>query len=87
MSQPLPVASEAEEVLLIVAHRLFRLRKEVTYALPGQGNGEVKELISIFSCRSFDGFLTLKMGDRRGPEAFKAHADAFRRLLEPVAPI
>ncbi len=57
------------------------------YALPGQGNGEVKELISIFSCRSFDGFLTLKMGDRRGPEAFKAHADAFRRLLEPVAPI
>ncbi len=56
-----------------------------TYTLPGQGHGEVKELISIFSCRSFDGFLTLKMGDQRGPEAFKQQAEAFRRLLEPVA--
>ncbi|MCD6359791.1 MAG: AAC(3) family N-acetyltransferase [Armatimonadetes bacterium] len=46
------------------------------------GNGEVKEVISIFRCRSFDGFVTLKMGDRRGTEAFASHAAAFRRLLE-----
>jgi len=56
-----------------------------TYTLPGQGSGEVKELISIFSCRSFDGFMVLKMGERRGAEAFKQQAEAFRRLLEPVA--
>ena len=45
------------------------------------GNAEVKELISIFRCRSFDGFVTLKMGDGRGAEAFRAHAEAFRKLL------
>ena len=51
------------------------------YTLPLQGNGEVKELVSIFACRSFDGLLTLKMGDRTGTEAFKQQAAAFRRLL------
>lgn len=45
------------------------------------GNGEVKEVISIFRARSFDGFVTLKMGDRRGTEAFAQHAAGFRRLL------
>ncbi|MBD3292863.1 MAG: hypothetical protein GF393_08075 [Armatimonadia bacterium] len=52
-----------------------------SYTLPLQGNGEVKEVISIFRARSFDGFVTLKMGDRSGPEEFKRHAAAFRRLL------
>ncbi len=52
------------------------------YTLPAQGNGEVKEVISIFRARSFDGFVTLKMGDRRGADEFKRQAEAFRRLLE-----
>ena len=52
------------------------------YALPLEGNAEVKEVISIFRCRSFDGYVTLKMGERRGPDEFKRQAAAFRRLLE-----
>lgn len=52
------------------------------YTLPLQGNAEVKELISIFRARGYDGFVTLKMGDRRGTDAFRGHAAAFRRLLE-----
>ncbi len=52
------------------------------YTLPLQGNAEVKEVISIFRCRSFDGFVTLKMGDRTGPTEFQRQAAAFRRLLE-----
>jgi len=52
------------------------------YALPAQGNGEVKEVLSIFRARSFDGFVTLAMGDRRGTDEFQRQAAAFRRLLE-----
>lgn len=52
------------------------------YALPAEGNAEVKEVISIFRARSFDGFVTLKMGDRRGTREFQRQAAAFRRLLE-----
>jgi aminoglycoside 3-N-acetyltransferase len=51
------------------------------YTLPLQGNGEVKEIVSIFRARNFDGFVTLKMGDRRGTDEFKQQAAAFRRLL------
>ncbi|MGD9495324.1 MAG: AAC(3) family N-acetyltransferase [Armatimonadota bacterium] len=53
-----------------------------TYTLPAQGNGEIKEVLSIFRARSFDGFVTLKMGDRRGAGEFRRQAAAFRRLLE-----
>lgn len=52
------------------------------YTLPLQGTAEVKEVISIFRARGFDGFVTLKMGDRRGPDEFRRQAAAFRRLLE-----
>lgn len=52
------------------------------YTLPAQGNGEVKEVLSIFRARSFDGFVSLAMGDRRGTDEFKRQAAAFRRLLE-----
>ncbi len=45
------------------------------------GTAEVKEVISIFRCRSFDGFVTLKMGEGTGPAAFASHAAAFRKLL------
>ena len=47
-----------------------------------EGNAEVKELLSIFRARGYGGFVTLKMGDRRGTAAFRQHAAAFRRLLE-----
>ncbi len=53
-----------------------------TYTLPAQGNGEIKEVLSIFRARSFSGFVTLKMGDRRGSVEFARQAAAFRRLLE-----
>lgn len=52
------------------------------YTLPAQGNGELKEVISIFRARSFDGFVTLKMGVREGTEEFRRQAAAFRRMLE-----
>lgn len=52
------------------------------YTLPLEGNAEVKEVISIFRARSFGGFVTLKMGDRRGTEEFQRQAAAFRRLLQ-----
>ncbi len=52
------------------------------YRLPLRGNGEVKEVISIFRARGFDGFVTLKMGDRHGTEAFKRQTEQFRTLLE-----
>ncbi|MBI2192707.1 MAG: AAC(3) family N-acetyltransferase [Planctomycetes bacterium] len=52
-------------------------------ALLGQGNAEVKELISILRCRSFDGILSL-----RGPlppgSAFRDLAAAFWRLLDTL---
>jgi len=51
------------------------------YVLPGQGNGEVKELMSILRCRGFDGYFCLKMGDRTGKEAFARHAKAFWHLM------
>ncbi|MGM0493782.1 MAG: AAC(3) family N-acetyltransferase [Armatimonadota bacterium] len=52
------------------------------YTLPLQGNGEVKEVISIFRARSFNGCVTLKMGDRHGTDHFRRQAAAFRKLLE-----
>ena len=54
------------------------------YTLPGRGNGEVKELISILRCRGFDGQMCLKMADRRGVAAFREHAAAFWGLLETM---
>ncbi len=54
------------------------------YTLPGRGNGEVKELMSILRCRGFDGFFTLRMGDRRGVAAFREHAARFWRLLDTI---
>ena len=51
--------------------------------LPGQGTGEVKELISILRCRSFDGFLTLR-AETDKPEAFKETAKAFWKLLDTM---
>jgi len=52
-----------------------------TPALPGQGNGEVKELISILRCRSFGGTMTLRSHEK-GTAAFRRTAEAFWCLLD-----
>ncbi|MCX5642582.1 MAG: AAC(3) family N-acetyltransferase [Candidatus Omnitrophica bacterium] len=54
------------------------------FQLPGQGNGEIKELISILRCRSFNGFFSLKPGLGQGRENFNQAADAFWRLLKTM---
>ncbi len=54
-----------------------------TPVLPGRGNGEVKEIISILRCRSFGGVLALRP-PALGVEAFRQTAGAFRRLLETM---
>ena len=51
------------------------------YTLVGRGQGEVKELISIFRCRSFAGHLTLGRSGERTPENFTEQARAFWHLL------
>lgn len=50
-------------------------------ALPGEGKGEVKEIISILRCRSFDGVMTLGTHEG-GIDGFKRSAAAFWRLLD-----
>lgn len=54
-------------------------------ALPGRGNGEVKELLSIFRCRNFSGCMVLG-GGMRGGTGFKlsAFVEAFSRLLDNI---
>ncbi|MDD3927154.1 MAG: AAC(3) family N-acetyltransferase [bacterium] len=52
-----------------------------TFTLPGQGNGEVKEIISILRCRSFGGTITLRSHEK-GTAAFRRTAEAFWHLLE-----
>jgi aminoglycoside 3-N-acetyltransferase len=49
--------------------------------LPGCGNGEVKEIISMLRCRSFAGTLTLR-SHSGGVAGFRATAAAFRRLRD-----
>ena len=49
--------------------------------LPGNGNGEIKELISILRCSSFKGWFSL--GSVPSPSlAFDEISDAFYRLLD-----
>jgi aminoglycoside 3-N-acetyltransferase len=54
------------------------------YTLPGQGHGEVKELISILRCRGFDGVLCLHLGEGQGKQAYTRHAKAFWYLLDTM---
>lgn len=49
--------------------------------LPGRGQGEVKELISILRCRSFDGLLTIRAGR---DFSFTEAAAAFWHLLDTM---
>jgi hypothetical protein len=50
-------------------------------ALPGQGNGEVKEIISMLRCRSYDGAVTLR-SHKMGIKGFREAAEAFWALLD-----
>lgn len=52
--------------------------------LPGYGNAEIKELISIMRCRSFNGFLSLKPGLAKAPETFHKSVRALQQLLETM---
>ncbi|MHB9035986.1 MAG: AAC(3) family N-acetyltransferase [Armatimonadota bacterium] len=49
--------------------------------LPGRGNGEVKEIISMLRCRSYDGLLTLR-SPVPGIDGFRESAAAFWKLLD-----
>ncbi len=55
-----------------------------TPRLPGQGNGEVKEVISILRCRSFPGCVTLKSGLAGDRDSFRETGDAFWRLMDSM---
>lgn len=50
-------------------------------ALPGKGNGEVKEIISMLRCRSYGGVMTLR-SRAAGVSNFRKMAKAFWRLLD-----
>lgn len=50
------------------------------YTLPGEGNAEIKEIVSALRARSFPGVFTLKNSGPGGP-GLKAQAAAFRRLM------
>ena len=57
---------------------------EAPYTLAGRGKGEVKELVSILRCRSFDGILCLRPGER-GPypwATMQEHWEAFWGMME-----
>jgi aminoglycoside 3-N-acetyltransferase len=54
-----------------------------TPTLPGRGNAEVKEIISILRCRSFGGVLALR-SHTPGVAAFRQAAGAFWKLLETM---
>jgi aminoglycoside 3-N-acetyltransferase len=52
------------------------------YALPGRGNGEVKELLSILRCRCFSGPMVIGTGP--GGPPFRELVEAFWSLLESL---
>ena len=70
-------------------HRIAQLyitdgcrRGDETYTLPGRGQAEVRELISLLRCRSFSGIFCLHTGAATGKAAFIQHAQAFWRLMD-----
>lgn len=54
-----------------------------TATLPGRGNGEVKEILSMLRCRGYQGVVTLRSHER-GVEGFRRAAAAFWRLLDEM---
>lgn len=51
------------------------------FTTPGQGQAEVKELMSILRCRSFSGLFTIAVGPNATPDRFSEQTDAFWHLL------
>ncbi|HOK80346.1 MAG TPA: AAC(3) family N-acetyltransferase [bacterium] len=52
--------------------------------IPGYGNAEIKELISILRCWCFPGYFCLKPETAAGKEIFNCEANAFWHLLETM---
>ncbi|MGC8804885.1 MAG: sugar phosphate isomerase/epimerase family protein, partial [Candidatus Ratteibacteria bacterium] len=52
--------------------------------IPGYGNAEIKELISILRCWCFSGYFCLKPGTGTGKEIFNHEANAFWHVLETM---
>jgi hypothetical protein len=52
------------------------------YTLPGGGNAEIKELISILRCRSFSGRMVIATGP--GGPRFRDSLEAFWKLMESM---
>lgn len=89
---PARFAGAGEKPFLGVFYR-GRLRKQMehfyiddgdsngTWTLPGHGNGEVKEIISMLRCRSYSGVMTLR-SPLGGVENFRLTARAFWNLLD-----
>ncbi len=51
--------------------------------VPGRGNAEIKEIISMLRCRSYDGVLTLRSAEK-GYSGFRKAAAAFWKLLDTM---
>jgi hypothetical protein len=52
------------------------------YTFLANGQGEVRELMSILRCRSFSGHFTLALNEMRGQENFAKQAAEFWRSLD-----
>ena len=91
---PREFASVGERPFLDVFYR-GKLRKQMEHFYiddgdfldrwtpPGMGNGEVKEIISMLRCRSYDGVMTLR-SPLGGAENFLRAARAFWTLLDTM---
>ncbi len=68
----------------VLRRNTVHLYVQDTYpAVPGEGKGEVKEIISILRCRGFDGVMTI--GTHEGGIAgFKRTAAAFWKMLDEM---
>lgn len=51
---------------------------------PGQGNGELREIISSLRCRTFDGFFCLWPLPQAGVEGFLAAAQGFWEIMDTI---
>ncbi len=54
-----------------------------TLTTPGMGNGEVKEIVSMLRCRSYNGVISIRSASS-GVQAFREAAKAFWLLLDTM---
>lgn len=91
---PAGFAAAGEKPFLEIFYR-GKLRKQIEHfyiadgdwagnpTMPGQGNGEVKEIISMLRCRSYSGVMTLRSPEH-GIDGFRRAAAAFWDLLDSM---